>query len=102
MAPTNQPIPYELQRLIDLGKQKKLWALEIQYNVAKTGETKVMRKRNMEELELMNFRELMFRYGFKVMVAPGHWKIICPMDIVEVDLYRQDAYFFDAPAGLSK
>jgi hypothetical protein len=58
-----------------------------------------MRKRNMEVKELMNFRELMFKYGFKVMIEPGHWKIICPIDIIEVDLYNQDHYFFDGPAG---
>ncbi len=101
MAPTND-YQYELQKLIELGKQKKLWAIEIRYNVSGGGESKLMRKRNLTVKELMIFRESMFKYGFKVQVDPGHWKIICPMDIVEVDLYNQDHYFFDGPAGLLK
>lgn len=102
MALIKEYIPKELKQLIEMGKQKKLWALEIRYNVAGQGETKLMRKRNLTVQELMTFRESMFKYGFKVMVEPGHWKIICPMDIVEVDLYNQDHYFFDGPAGLLK
>jgi hypothetical protein len=70
--------------------------------VAGQNETKLMQKRNMEVRELMSFRENMFRYGFKVMVEPGHWKIICPMDVVEVDLYQQDAYFFEPPEKWEK
>lgn len=93
-------MPHELVRLIELGKQKKLYGIEIIYNVPSTGATKRMTKRNLETTELMNFRENMFKYGFKVMVAPGHWKIICPMDIVEVDLYQQDSYFFEAQPGV--
>jgi hypothetical protein len=99
MAPIKQSLPPELERLIQLGKRKKLWALEIRYNVP-NGEAKLMHKRNMEVAELMSFRENMFKYGFKVMVAPDHWKIICPMDIVEVDLYKQDYYIFEAPKGV--
>lgn len=102
MAPIKESIPYELQQLIELGKQKKLWALEIRYNVPGEGVAKLMRKRNLTVKELMIFRESMFKYGFKVQIEPGHWKIICPMDIVEVDLYQQDHYFFDGPAGLLK
>lgn len=103
MAPINEsPIPHELQMLIQLGKEKKLWSIEIIYNIAGEGATKRMLKRNMTARELMVFRESMFKYGFKVQIDPGHWKIICPMDIVEVDLYQQDHYFFDGPAGLLK
>jgi hypothetical protein len=96
MAPIKQSLPPELERLIELGKQKKLYRLVILYNVRSYGETKVLDKPNMEVAELMNFRENMFVYGFKVMVAPGHWKIVCPMDVVEVDMYQQDSYFFHA------
>jgi len=91
-----------LQQLIELGKQKKLWALEIIYNVAGSNEPKLMRKRNLTSKELMTFRESMFKYGFSVQIDPGHWKIICPMDICEVDLYQQDEYLFDGPTGLLK
>lgn len=101
MAPTKQSLPPELERLIQLGKRKKLWSLEILYNF-RNGEAKLMHKRNMENEELMSFRENMFRYGFKVMVAPDHWKIVCPMDILEVDLHRQDYYIFEAPKTFAK
>ena len=102
MEPTKESLSPELARLIELGKQKKLWSIVIRYNVVGGGETKLMSKRNLETIELMNFRELMFKYGFKVPIDPGHWKIICPMDIVEVDLYQQDAYFFEAPYNPEK
>ena len=98
MEPTNQYIPHELKQLIELGKQKKLWALEVIYSVRGEGATKLKRMTNLTLNELMNFRENMFKYGFKIELEPGHWKIICPMDILEVDLYQQDAFFFDPPA----
>lgn len=102
MALTKGYIPPELERLITLGKQGKLYRIVVIYNVHGHGETKIHDLKNLEIAELMNFRDNMFRYGFKVQIAPGHWKIICPMDIVEVDLYQQSAYFFDAPAPSSK
>jgi hypothetical protein len=102
MAPIRDSTPAELQRLIDLGKQKKLWTIEVCYNVVGTSEAKMKRYRNLEVQELMTFRESMFKYGFKVGVEPGHWKIVCPIDIIEVDLYQQSAYFFDAPTDFTK
>ncbi len=102
MEPTRESLSPELARLIELGKQKKLWSIVIRYTVYDSNEPRLMNKRNLEATELMNFRELMFRYGFKVEVEPGHWKIICPFDIVEVDLYQQDAYFFEAPYNPGK
>jgi hypothetical protein len=101
MAP-NDTNPPELQRLIDLGKQKKLWTIDVLYRLTSANEAKRKMYRNLEVYELMRFREDMFKYGFKVGVEPGHWKIICPMDILEVDLYQQSAYFFDAPADFTK
>lgn len=80
---------------MELGRQKKLWSLEIMYNVhLPTGgqETKIEWKRNLDTTELMKFREAMFRYGFSMPVTANHWKLVCPMDIISVDLYRQDAY----------
>jgi hypothetical protein len=93
-------VPPELQVLIELGKAKKLWAIDAVYKIG--GETKVVRKRNMTDAELMKFRESMFRYGFTHPVEAGHWKIVCPIDIVEVDMYRQDAYLPDLPTGSPK
>lgn len=83
--------PPEVLQLIELGKQKKLWAIEIWYN--KPGEGKqVMWKRNLKSNEAMTWRAKMFRYGIQYPKGPGHWGVICPMDILSVDLYRQDNY----------
>lgn len=86
-----QYLPDELLSRIDAGAKKKLWAIDLLYNT-RTGETRPFRKRNLYSDELMKFRETMLRYGFTIEVEPGHWKLILPFDIVEVDLYRQDKY----------
>lgn len=85
-------IPPDVLRLMKLGEQKKLWALEIMYNIRGNSTTSIMWKRNLDDEELKKVRDAMFRYGIEMPIAPGHWKIICPIDIVDVDLYRQDNY----------
>lgn len=84
--------PPEVLRLMELGRQKKLWALEIMYTVQSNHTTAILRKHNLDDVELMKERDAMFRYGIQTPIAPGHWKIICPIDIISVDLYRQDNY----------
>lgn len=83
--------PPEVLRLIELGKQKKLWAIEIWYNKPDEGK-QVMWKRNFTSNEAMTWRAKMFRYGIQYPKGPGHWGVICPMDILTVDLYRQNEY----------
>lgn len=100
MAANKQHIPPELEELFALGKAGKLWAMEIIYTLE--GETKQVRKRNMTVEELMKFRETMFRYGMTHPVEPGHWKIVCPMDINSVDVYKQATYLPDLPSGFTK
>ncbi len=100
MATSNQFVPPELQELFALGKAGKLWAMEIVYSLE--GVTKQVRKRNMTAEELMKFRETMFRYGLTHSVEPGHWKIVCPMDIFSVDVYKQATYLPDLPSGFTK
>ena len=79
--------------LIELGKQKKLWAVEVQYTApGAQQERKIEIKRNLTAEELVKFREAIFRYGMQIPVKPQHWKIIVPMDILEVDIYQQDHY----------
>lgn len=97
-----QYIPPEVLRLMELGRQKKLWALEIRYNVPDKNETKIIWKRNMTGEQLQTVRENMFRLGFEIPVEPGHWKIICPMDIVTVDCYRQDNYVGEGYNGIAE
>lgn len=82
-------------RLMQLGRDGKLWALEVVYSIRDKNEYKQMIKRNLTEEELLKTREAMFKYGLQIPVEPGHWKIICPIDILEVDLYKQKAYVME-------
>lgn len=91
----NTYIPPEIQRLMKLGKEKKLWALEILFNVQGPSSTKLKWIRNLDDNELFKYREMIFKYGFSTPIKPGHWRIICPMDIVQVDIHRQDRYIMD-------
>lgn len=97
MADKDVYIPPELQLRIDAGNKKMLWALEIVYTVTEggvnTSQTKRWPKKNMYYNEMLEFREAMFRYGFTIPITRGHWKVIIPMDIVSVELFRQERYF---------
>lgn len=91
-------MPPELQLLYDQGKAGKLWVMEIIYRVG--AEDKMLRKRNMTSGELMQFRLDIFRIGFITPIEPGHWRLICPMDIKQIDLYKQSGYFTDLPSSI--
>jgi hypothetical protein len=92
MTDDNQIDP-ELKRqmLYELGAAGKLWALEVEYNL--DNETKLIRWRNLPDAELQLRRESIFKVGIPLFIEPGHWRIICPMDIAKVDVYRQNGYF---------
>lgn len=87
-------IPESIRERMELGKAGHLWTIEVLYNVKSTTVTE--RKRNMKGEEIMQFRKNIFLVGMLINQAPGHWRVICPMDIVQVDLYRQSDYFPDA------
>ena len=91
MAANNQSIPPELQELFDLGKAGKLWTIEVVYSLE--GVTKVVRKRNMTDDELLKWRESMCRYGLTHWLEPGHWKLVLQVDIFSTDIYKQSSYF---------
>lgn len=86
-----QYTPPEVLERQELGRQGKLWTIEVIYN--KDGTSRILRKRNMTDVELMKFRQSMFSFGFTMPVEQGHWSIICPLDIVSVDLFKQASYF---------
>lgn len=92
---TNIPdnVPEELRELYEMGAAGKLWTLEFEYSM--DSERKLFRWRNLSEAQLMARRNKMFSVGITVPVggAPGHWRVICPIDIIRVDLYRQSGYF---------
>lgn len=91
-----QFIPAEVQQLMELGKEGKLWSLWVLYNVHNPAkpqnETRLWKLQNLVAAEVKKHRESMFRYGFTIPLESGHWKIICPMDIIEVDLFKQGGY----------
>jgi hypothetical protein len=93
--PKKQYIPPQILRLMQLGEEKKLWAVMVGYQLG--NERKQVIKRNLETEELMKFRETLFRYGLQIPVEPEHWKVIPPYDILEVDIWRQDKYLPDEP-----
>lgn len=97
MSDSSTYVPPEIRELWQLGREGKLWAVEVVYSLA--GATEIVRKRNQTGKEVMQFRQDIFRVGFLHTVGPGHWKVIPPMDIVSVDLYKQDKYLPDLPAG---
>jgi hypothetical protein len=96
MTTNKQYIPPEVLRLMELGRQKKLWALEIEYTVRPDNEIKLQYKRNLTGEELKIFRDALFRYGLSIPIKPGHWRIICPMDIIQVDCFQQDCYIMES------
>lgn len=84
-------MPPEVLERMELGRQNKLWCLEVHY--ALDSERRVMRKRNMTGDEVLKLRTSMFQAGFTMPVKENHWRVIPPIDIVQVDLYKQSAYF---------
>lgn len=86
-----QYVPPEILALQQLGRDGKLWTIEVVYNYH--NEAKRVRTRNQTDAEVRKYREEMFRYGLTIPIEPGHWQIICPYDIMQVDLYRQSGYF---------
>lgn len=84
---------YQYKKLLTLGMEGKLWSVRVQYR--DKGETKQHIRRNMLSPELMGFRKNMFQFGFEISVGPGHWKIVCPMDIEEVEMFKQTKYIPD-------
>lgn len=82
----------------EAGKQGKLWSIEVIARIGITGtETKRWFRANLYENELMKAREKMFTHGILVPVDPGRWKIILPLDILEVEVTRQKNFFANEP-----
>lgn len=88
---------HRLQELLTLGLEGRLWAVSIMYKV--NGQTKLHEIRNLTGEQTMAKRSRMFQFGFEVMIAPGHWQIVCPMDILEVHMFKQTRYL---PEGAAK
>lgn len=86
--------PQDAQRREE-GKKGKLWKIEV---IAKHGmETKRFARCNLYSSEIMQERERMFQYGILMPIDPGHWIVICPADIQQIDVWRQKNFFADEP-----
>jgi len=89
--------PEDIERKA-LGKKGKLWSIEV---LAKHGiwgnETKRFARCNLYSSELMQSRKTMFTHGILMPVDPGHWIIVLPWDIVQIDIYRQKLFIENEP-----
>lgn len=88
---SNKTIDPELQKRIDLGKAGKLWRLVVLYK--RGNETCRIEKRDRTGGEIKTLCEDIFVAGLTIPIDPGHYRIISPFDVLEVDAYKQDRFF---------
>lgn len=87
------PAEIELQKLRDLGKEKKLWTLEVFGKIG--AEQRRWFIPNLTGERLKKARDDMFRIGITFNVDPGHYRVMHPADIETIDIYRQESFFDD-------
>lgn len=79
----------------DDGKKGKLWKIEV---LAAQGiETRRYARCNLYSSEIMEMRKQFFTVGILMPVDPGHWIVIIPSDILQIDIWRQKTFFSDEP-----
>jgi hypothetical protein len=76
-----------------LGKKGKLWNIEVLFNRKNVAEVCRVSLRNRTDAELMQFRKEIFSHGIMYALDPGHWLIVSPWDLVELNVWRQVNYF---------
>lgn len=80
----------EGQQRREAGKDGKLWSIVV---MAKHGlwgqETKRFARCNLYSNEIMDMRKSFFTHGILMPVDPGHWIVILPWDILQIDIIRQ-------------
>ncbi len=91
--PMPADMPQELREWWDLGEAGKLWSLEFTFTLGGLPEVHRRLLRNLTEPKLTATRAKMFIEGLTLRKEPGHWVIVCPMDIIAVDVYQQFGYF---------
>jgi len=87
---SNKDITPELQDRIDLGKKGKLWRIEILYK--RGNEVCRIEKRDRTGAEVKTICEDLYIAGLTVPISPGHFRVVSPYDILEVDCYKQDKF----------
>jgi len=81
----------DLANRLTLAKKKKLWAVEILYNTeqSSTGAHRIV---NRTAEEVMKIRVELFSTGISVFIEPGHFRVVPPWRLLQVDLFVQDHY----------
>lgn len=82
--------PEDIKRM-ELGKAGKLWRIEVLYKHGNNTCRVEIRDRTGKEVR--EFRELVYTAGLAVPIDPGHFKVVSPYDILEVDVWKQDRFF---------
>lgn len=95
----NQAVSPEIEALVKLGRAGKLLTIEVTFDEITDDNGKpstvtrryVLRNKTMDDV--WKFRENVYQKGFMFPVSTDHWKIIHPMEIKSVDIWRQNDYF---------
>lgn len=86
------------QKRRDYGKQGKLWSIVV---IVKHGmfqeETRRFTRCNLFSGEIMDLRKTFFTHGILMPVDPGHWIVILPWNILQIDIQRQKNFFANEP-----
>lgn len=88
-----QPKPLTLTERKELGKQKKLWRLEIFFNELSKNQTCRYQLDNRTGQEIRDFRSQVFSIGLMVQMEPGMWVIAPPAAVIQVNIWKQDKFF---------
>lgn len=76
-----------------MGRERKLWRLEIYFEEITKNELCRYFMDNKTGSEVLEFREKIFSIGVMVQTEPGQWVIVPPANIKQVNVWRQDKFF---------
>lgn len=74
-----------------MGKEKKLWRLEVLGRIGNVTHRYHAENRTSEEVS--QFREGIYRIGMMLPVEPGKWIVIHPHDLLEFFIWKQEKFF---------
>lgn len=87
------PVPLTVDQRKQLGREKKLWRMEILFEEHHQNQVCRYFIDNKTGTEIIEFREKMFSIGLMVMADPGHWVLIPPSAVIQVDIWKQDKFY---------
>lgn len=95
----NQAVSPEIETLVKLGRAGKLLTIVVTFNEITDdngniiNNTRLYYLRNQTWEQVRALRATIYTSGFMYPVATDHFKVIHPMDIKAVDIWRQNEYF---------